>query len=240
MSPRISKAAQAALDAIAAYQPLLPRGVALPAARAPVVKREREAAVSRPRAAPPTPVTPGEREDPIEPVYDEAARRNIQGNIVPGFNKDHQHFLFYRITDVSAGEDVSARISPSITSMDEVLEFVRAHRALRMKLGVTRAARARRPRGSTSHSRAAEIEKLGAGTGEQFGEQSFRQGLAERSTYLGDPTDPSHPGHRSRWRVGGPHNEADILVIVASDTTSASTAKSTTFASWPGRRAAAT
>jgi hypothetical protein len=50
-----------------------------------------------------------------------------------------------------------------------------------------------------------------------FGDQSFRQGLAERSTYLGDPTRPSHPGHRSRWVVGGPKYEADILVIVAAD-----------------------
>ena len=50
-----------------------------------------------------------------------------------------------------------------------------------------------------------------------FGDQSFRQGLAARSTYLGDPTDPAHPGHRSRWVVGGPDNEADVLVIVAAD-----------------------
>ena len=30
------------------------------------------------------------------PVYGARARRNIQGNIIPGFNKDHQHFLFFR------------------------------------------------------------------------------------------------------------------------------------------------
>jgi hypothetical protein len=42
----------------------------------------------------------GQAEEPagrIEPVYEEAARRDIQGNIIPGFNKDHQHFLFLRI-----------------------------------------------------------------------------------------------------------------------------------------------
>jgi Dyp-type peroxidase family len=50
-----------------------------------------------------------------------------------------------------------------------------------------------------------------------FGDQSFRQGLAARSTYLADPTRPSHPGHRRRWVVGGPRNEADILVIIAAD-----------------------
>ena len=50
-----------------------------------------------------------------------------------------------------------------------------------------------------------------------FGDQSFRQGLAARSAYLGDPTNPRSPGHRSHWVVGGPKNEADILVIVAAD-----------------------
>src|SRR5688572_12550983 len=29
-----------------------------------------------------------------EPVYDLKARGRIQGNIIPGFNKDHQQFLF--------------------------------------------------------------------------------------------------------------------------------------------------
>jgi Dyp-type peroxidase family len=50
-----------------------------------------------------------------------------------------------------------------------------------------------------------------------FGDQSFRQGLAQRSAYLGDPVDSKHAGHPSKWLVGGPDNEADILVIVASD-----------------------
>ena len=50
-----------------------------------------------------------------------------------------------------------------------------------------------------------------------FNDQSFRQGLAARSTYLGDPTHRRQPGHRTRWRVGGPKNEADVMVTVAAD-----------------------
>ena len=136
MSPRISKAAQAALDAIAAYQPLLPRGVALPAARAPVVKREREAAVSRPRAAPPTPVTPGEREDPIEPVYDEPVRRNIQGNIDPGLQQGSPAFPVLSHHRRCAREEVAAR-HRRLDHVDARGARVRAaHRALRLRLGV--------------------------------------------------------------------------------------------------------
>jgi Dyp-type peroxidase family len=215
----IRKDAMAALDAVAGYEPMLPRNVVLAARGAENhsqgIGRARDATGPRPAAD--APVQPTAAEDPREDVYEEAARRNIQGNIIPGFNKDHQHFLFYRITDVPRAKKFLRAMAPAITSMDEVLEFVRAHRALRLKLGVTEPPGLKATWVNIAFS-CRGIEKLGAGTGEQFGEQSFRQGLAERSTYLGDPTDPSHPGHRTNWRVGGPHNEADILVIVASDT----------------------
>jgi len=61
-----------------------------------------------------------------EVVYDRPIRQSIQGNIVPGFNKDHQHFLFYRITEFLQTKKFLRAMSPSITSMDEALDFVRA------------------------------------------------------------------------------------------------------------------
>lgn len=203
--------AKAALDAIAGYQPVLPKDVVLPGAGAE--------APAQPAAA----ITPGAEaavvvEDPSgEPVYDAPARRDIQGNIYPGFNKDHQHFFFYRIAEVARAKQFLRAIAPSITSMDEVLEFVTAHRALRLKLGVPEPPGLEATWVNIAFS-CRGIEKLAGAAGVEPFEQSFRQGLAERSTYLGDPTDPAHPGHRSHWTVGGPDNEADILVIVASDT----------------------
>ena len=214
----LHKDAKAALDIIARFRPMLLKGVVAPEAKVQGPAQEALQA-TEPAARPPETA-----EDPKEDVYSQAIRRNIQGNIVPGFNKDHQHFCFYRITDVSRAKAFLREISKSITSMDEALQFVRAHRALRLNLGdepvgldATWVNIALSYRG---------IEKLlGAGAGDQFGEQSFRQGLAARSTYLGDPTDPSHPGHRSHWKVGGPDNEADVLVIVASDTEAGLAAK---------------
>lgn len=70
-----------------------------------------------------------------EPVYDRAIRRDIQGNIVPGFNKDHQHFLFYRFRDSGAARQWVAAVAPMVTSLDEVLEFVKLHRARRLARG---------------------------------------------------------------------------------------------------------
>jgi Dyp-type peroxidase family len=219
-SAGIRKEAQAALDAIAGLEPVLPQNVGPPPLGADERSRGLRQAgdTTRPELTTTAPSEAHAVETFPEVVYDKPIRQSIQGNIVPGFNKDHQHFLFYRITEFLPTKKFLRAMSPSITSMDEALDFVRAHRELRLKSG-----RAEPPGLKATWVNIAfscrGIEKLGAGTGEQFGEQSFRQGLAERSTYLGDPTDPSQPGHRSRWRVGGPHNEADILLIVASDST---------------------
>ena len=154
---------------------------------------------------------------PDEPQFDRAARLDIQGNIVPGFNKDHQHFLFYRIDDVGDARRWVARIASTVTSMDEALAFVRLHRARRLAEGAREFADLSATWVNVAFSHIAITRLVGSEDAAQFGDRSFRQGLAARSTFLGDPTSPEQPGHRDRWRVGGPDNEADILVIVAAD-----------------------
>ncbi len=183
------------LDELEKFEPLLPHGIFTPALGGDPVEE-----------------LPGA---PPEPVYDPKRRANIQGNTIPGFNKDHQHFLFYRIGKVDRAKRWLQWIAPLITSMEEVLAFVRALRAARRRLGFEPPMCAAWVNIAFSHH---AIEVLaGAADAGAFGEESFRQGLSARSTYLGDPTKSSHPGHRSRWVVGGPKNEADIMVIVAAD-----------------------
>jgi len=151
-----------------------------------------------------------------EPVYDARKRATIQGNTIPGFNKDHQHFLFFRLGNARRAKQWLLWIAPFITSMEEVLAFVRAHRALRLRLGVKEPPMCAAWVNIAFSVRA--IERLvGKVDAAAFGDQSFRQGLGARSTYLGDPTNRREPGHRSHWVVGGPRKEADILVIVAAD-----------------------
>ena len=153
-----------------------------------------------------------------EPVYDAKRRSNIQGDIIPGFNKDHQHFLFFRLGDLEQAKQWLQWIAPLITSMEEALAFVRVHRAVRLRLGVTEPEPQMRATWVNIAFSYRGIELLvGTAEAEAFGDQSFRQGLAARSTYLGDPTDPEHPGHSSHWVVGGLEQEADVLVIVAAD-----------------------
>jgi Dyp-type peroxidase family len=153
-----------------------------------------------------------------EPVYDVKRRANIQGNIIPGFNKDHQHFLFFELGDLERARQWLRWIAPLLTSMEEALAFVRVHRALRLRLGVTEPEPQMRATWVNIAFSYHGIELLaGRAVAEAFGDQSFRQGLAARSAYLGDPTDPQHPGHSSHWVVGGPEQEVDVLVIVAAD-----------------------
>lgn len=153
---------------------------------------------------------------PAEPVFGPKARDDIQGNVVPGFNKDHQHFLFLRLGAVKPAKAWLRTLAPRLASMDDVLAFVRAFRALRLKLGV-REPGLKATWINVAFSYGAIAKLAGKEQADAFGELSFRQGLAERSTYLGDPTDPAAQGHRRNWVVGGPKNEADVLLIVAGD-----------------------
>ena len=153
---------------------------------------------------------------PAEPVFDAAAQDDIQGNIIPGFNKDHQHFLFLRIRKPKYAKDFLREILPRISTMEEVMAFRRLYRSRRFLLG-----RHNTYLCSTwvniAFSRQA-IELLASkADAEAFGDRSFQLGLARRSSYLGDPTSPSHHGSPRKWKVGGPRNEADILLILASD-----------------------
>lgn len=175
-----------------------------------------EPAAEAPEAAPVAETAEAARVAEDEPVFDEAIRKDIQGNIIPGFNKDYQHFLFYRIGGHKAAKKWLQWIAPMISSMDEVLAFNRMYRVMRFRLEAKDI-----PIKATWVNIAFSCEAIKALTSEkvslEFGEESFRQGLAARSEYLGDPTDPKTVGNKHKWVVGGPDNNADILVIIAGD-----------------------
>lgn len=152
----------------------------------------------------------------LEPAFAESERKNIQGNIIPGFNKDYQYFLFYRLKDLKKAKVWLRWIAPMISSMDEVMAFNRMYRVLRYRLG-TKEVPIKATWVNIAFSNRAIAALVSKEAASSFGEQSFRQGLAARSEYLGDPTDPRSIGNKRKWVVGGPDNEADILVIVAGD-----------------------
>jgi Dyp-type peroxidase family len=58
---------------------------------------------------------------------------NIQGNIVPGFNKDHQAFVFVRFRDGEHGAKWLAEIQPQVASAREVDAFRTAFRSSKQR-----------------------------------------------------------------------------------------------------------
>ena len=154
---------------------------------------------------------------PDEPVLDV---HDIQGSVLVGFNKDHQHFLFFQIDEVAAAKRWLNVLAPQLATVEETLAFRRLFRALRERRGSE-------PAGMivTWINVAFTYEGIRKLTSDdearKFESEAFRAGLAERSSLLGDPVDPNAAGHPNSWLVGNRANRPDILMIIASDSGSA-------------------
>jgi Dyp-type peroxidase family len=146
-----------------------------------------------------------------EPIL---ATQEIQGNILGGFNKDHQMLIFLKITDIAAAKQWLRTIEPDIATAAEVIKFNQLFKSTRDRRhgheGTVR---------STFINLAFTYDGLKKLTAEadQFTDAAFKAGLHNRSAYLGDPTDPTAPGHPNQWLIGAAHNVPDLLVIVGSD-----------------------
>ena len=155
----------------------------------------------------------------------------IQGNILSGFNKNRQYLLGLVIDGVAApGSEAApavrsakewvASLVPRIATMDRVAEHNRWFRDQRRRTG-------REPVSEQVWTHIAftypGLVKLTGSAAEAFTHPPFRLGLAARSSFLGDPTDPAAEGHPLNWGVGGPGTPIDILLIVAGDSPQAVT-----------------
>jgi Dyp-type peroxidase family len=156
------------------------------------------------------PELPGAPEEPVLEVDE------IQGNILVGFNKDFQAFVFLQILDVVVAKRWLSSLVPRVATTAETLAARRLFRALR-----ARRAEASIGLITTWLNVAFTAEGIKKLTSEAdaaaFPDQAFQLGLAERSELLGDPSDPTHEGHRRHWVVGNERSRPDILLIIASD-----------------------
>jgi Dyp-type peroxidase family len=171
--------------------------------------REAPPPASRDEVSPPVPA--GAR----EPIL---ALDDIQGNIVGGFNKDFQMLLFLKI-GTGEGEVANckrwlASVVPFVATAAEVLAFNDLFKQLRTRRRIdSRTVQATWINIAFSYAALARLTP----DAPRFRDAAFKEGLAARSKDLGDPLEPEAEGHPSRWVVGGPENEADIVLIVASD-----------------------
>lgn len=157
---------------------------------------------------------PLEQDNPIEPVLELA---DVQGNILPGFNKDHQAFLFVRLRDVKVAKRWLAALEPWIATSAEVLEYARLRARIKARRG--QAASGLTATWLNVAFSYAGLRKLtSAREADAFLDVSFRSGMVVAGG-LGDPDDPNDPGHPSHWSIGGSDaTTPDMLIILAADT----------------------
>lgn len=145
-----------------------------------------------------------------EPVLD---ADEIQGNIVPGFSKDHQTLVFLTVIDPVAAARWLARAIPHVATLREVEDFKRLFERTRRRRGTEGTVTSTWLNVALS---ASGLAKLGADP-DAVVDRAFREGMSRRAAVLGDPVQPTAPGHASRWRFGGQAPGPDVLLIIAGD-----------------------
>jgi Dyp-type peroxidase family len=146
-----------------------------------------------------------------EPLLDV---KNIQGNIVAGFNKDFQTLLFLRIDDVPSFKAWLAGFARLVATAEEVLAFNRLFKRTRHRRGYSGTVKASWINIAFTHAGLAKLTD----DAYDFADASFRSGVAAQSAALGDPTSPEAEGHPDRWLVRDGEDGAHVLIIVAADT----------------------
>jgi Dyp-type peroxidase family len=127
--------------------------------------------------------------------------RNIQGNIIPGFNKDHVRLLFLRIGDRDAAKKWISEQVDHIATAYEVLTFNRLFDEARDRRGgLEGTVKSTWINIAFSHRGLQQLVPMEA---DRFRDAAFRSSRPD--------------GAVADWVVGGPNNEADIVVIVAAD-----------------------
>jgi Dyp-type peroxidase family len=148
---------------------------------------------------------------PLEPVLPLA---DIQGAAIPGFLKPHHTLLGVQIGDPGAFQKLLGELYVSIATGTEVLNDRRERRKLKAaKREAAKRAVAFVGIGFSFNG----LARLTPGA-VSIQSDAFRLGLAKRSPLLGDPEDPSAEGNPLNWKVGGPRNELDSLILIAGDT----------------------
>lgn len=153
--------------------------------------------------------------DELEPVL---PMGDVQGNVLPGFNKRHQQILALRILDSEGAKRWVRAIAPEITTAEEVQRYKELRKAVKHRRGGA-------PSGLASvwmciaFSASALRQLISAEDVDAFEDEAFKIGMAGRASLLGDPAPNSGGrGAPDKWVVGGtPETTPDILLILAAD-----------------------
>ena len=155
-----------------------------------------------------SPARPDAHDEPLLHV------KNIQGNVVAGFNKDFQTLLFLRIEDVPSFKAWLADFVPLVATADEVLAFNRLFKRTSDQRGYRGTVKATWINIAFSYAALAKLTD----DADAFADASFKTGVVAQSAALGDPTSAHAEGHPDRWLVRDGEDGAHVLILVAADT----------------------
>jgi Dyp-type peroxidase family len=146
---------------------------------------------------------------PEEPVLD---LDEIQGNILGGFNKPHQIFLFLKIDDVASTREWLSEITKKVATLGEVLAFNRLFKEVTGR---------RHVRDGTVRSSWLNLALTFDGLKQMLGDNAralsgdaFKEGMWRRASALGVPRDQAVP---YGWMIGDPGSMPDMMVLLADD-----------------------
>jgi Dyp-type peroxidase family len=149
-----------------------------------------------------------------EPLLD---LEDIQGNVFPGFNKDHQTLVLLTIEDVPQARLALRELARDISTSNVVRQYAN----LRAQV---KAQRLGGPSGLTatwfnlSFGYSAIVKLASVEVADGLGAGAFKVGLAARSGLLGDAIRPGENGHPTTWTVGAPSSvPIDLVLTIAGD-----------------------
>lgn len=149
-----------------------------------------------------------------EPLLDAG---DIQGNILAGFNKDHQLLVALNFRQADGARRWLTRVAPQISSLKQVFQFNALFRT-------TKSRTKGEPVGliaswfNIAFSHGAITKLSSPAEADALPDSSFVAGLgAAQARFLGDLPQDGSLDPTSHWIVGGTDRTPDILVILASD-----------------------
>lgn len=153
---------------------------------------------------------------PSVPEEPRLAVEQIQGNILGGFNKDHQTFLFFVVTNAPVFRRWLKVLAPQIATSEEVIAFNRLFKATRSRRKREGAVKATWINIAFTFAglqflkdNDAELAGLDLG----FTDGAFVEGLAPRAPALNDIGE----GAPENWLVGGTDQTLHGVIQIASD-----------------------
>ncbi len=137
----------------------------------------------------------------------------IQGNIIGGFNKDYQTFLFLKFNNPEKGREWLQHIAPLISTSEEVLAFNKLFKTIKHRCQEEGIVKATWTNIAFTHSGLKVLDNPSASLNLDLFPEDFKAGLKVRATRIGDV------GNSAPEKWVGSLGSTDIhaLLIVAAD-----------------------